>query len=315
MIMIVIKHRWELIQLFRVHILVAFIPFLWLVTAQQPMINVDQASNIIHELMGGIVGDTQVVKIGETTYIAALRQAYEYSEQEIILLKSFGKGFIKYGEIPSYLSYVNVNEFLLGDFNEDGFIDIYWQTQSGGNTLNFIEFNIYDSQNDTVYSSILVTNYSPSANITLDEKMPSSFLPFMEIKVTAHPQFLIPTATSEPRELNWRDLYGAFTQREMVAINLKKEFKPLNEDATPLTCSLSASIDHNHWQYISCFKDAVYGVNYEQGIYFVVYVPDTTYDWITELSIYEGLLVIPERYDSSVVTFDPATFELRRHTQ
>lgn len=277
----------------------------------------EQAGNIVYELFGGIIESVQIAVSGENTYIAALRQPYQNSDQgEIILLRSFGTGFIKQADVgTAYLSCGGFEELLLNDLNNDGFIDVYWQYQCGGNALNSIDFNIYDTSTSQVYNSTLHTNYSPSADIVIDENLPLSFLPFLEAKVTVHPQFLIPLATNEPPELNWRDLYGAFTKREMVAITLQKEFKPLSADVTPLNCSISAEATLDNWQYISCFKDAVYAVNQEQGIYFVVYAPDTTYDWITELSIYEGLLVIPERNDPSIVTFNPITFDLLRHNQ
>ncbi len=292
------------------------IPFTF-VFGQQDTPSKEQASNIVYDLFGGIIGEIQVFIFEGQTYIAAIRQPYRYSrEDEIILLRSFGGGYIKVADIDTRdLSCGVFEELLLGDFNGDDFIDVYWQYQCGGNTLNTVFFNIYDSSTNQIYYSGLLNGYQPSADIKIAENLPSSYMPFLEAKVTEHPLFLMPSATDEPRKLSWRALYGAFTGQKMVAITLQKEFEPLSESSAPLTCYVTASAALDDWQYISCFKDAVYAVNQEQGIYFTVYVPRTSYDWIEELSIYEGLLVIPERNDPSVVTFDPLAFELRRHQQ
>jgi outer membrane protein assembly factor BamB len=285
--------------------------------SQNVNLSENQAGSIVYDLLGGIIGNVQVAIQNNKVYIAALRQPYQNSDQgEIILLKSFGSGYIKYGDIgTAYLSCGGFEELLLDDFNNDQQLDVYWQYQCGGNTLNDVNFLIYDTGTNSLYHSRLFTNYSPSSDVEIDENLPSSFLPFIEKRISSHPQFLIPALTEQTQQLTWQDLYGSFTNRETVAITLQENFSPLIDEAIPSTCYVSAAINFNDWQYRSCFKGAVYAVNESQKIYFTVYVPKTAYDWIENLSIDDNLIVIYERDDSSIVTFNPLTFELWRYSE
>lgn len=276
-------------------------------------ISPEQATVLAHRLLGGIIQDAQVFDQDGTTYIAIHRLPFERShENQLILLRSFGGSFIKEVDLDTLnFSGGAVQELEVGDFNGDGLIDVYWQYIYGGSGLVTVTFKIYDSSTSGIYSSTLMSAYQPSTNLTLDPNLPPSLLPYLESKVSEHRLFDVPAELNSEVILSWRDRYGAFTNRQSVSITLDENLEPLLEESTPSRCTVSAEVSAGDWRYISCFKDNVYAVNQSESVFYTVYSPLTTYDWIVELEAHDGIVTIYER-DNSTILFDPVARLLRR---
>lgn len=272
-------------------------------------------------LRGEIEDMVQLQATGGIQYLAALYDVPGVGPK-VAVIRKVGQG---YTVIYDEGTCCTVNDDLrLTDLNKDGVPEVFYAGASGGSGLTSYDFYLTDLKDRQMYhANIVVGNNSGRGVLQYDPALlkpeRAAFLNFMQPAIERSEGF---KATKLPPTLAelWTNQYGRFALGQWAKVQIKPNPAPLTSAAcdTPraylkaLDASTSATV--GGVTYIAAFKGPVYAVNKAKGRCYVIYMPETYYDWIAPLKARaDGSLALYDRSDArKVVYFNPKTNTLWR---
>ncbi len=275
-----------------------------------------EAANVVVNRDGGVVNDvvTALGDDGRTYILASWSQSPRHSAITR-LYQSFAGGYLLIANVENGGG-THVADLDLVDIDGDGLPDAYWTVDSSGNTLGQISFTVFSSRIGVpIVARLTYAHGSPSSNVSFDDALRDNpaLLAYVESKIGVHPRFQ--SASTEPFNpldasnaiTAWRANYSGFTDHLAYWVTLDPIEYVLDPDSFVGIAS-RGGLDHGGIRLFSAFKDAVYALDVERGVFWVVFVPEHTYAWIRDVDTIGPCFAFSESFarQEPTIYYDPA---------
>ena len=277
-------------------------------------ISKEQASQISKTYLGqGVVAALPFRNIGEDEqYIAALVATNDISREvglgtNAYLLVSRDDKYETH-KLPTKVSLgENTAEFRRSfgvvDIDNDGKNRVFTVFVSGGTGFYMIEVGLYDAHDQVSYTA-------ENSNLTYTD---TAFNPDFSDNLSSKPnirgwlvakgsEFVIaginPTGLSHETNL-WRQSQGEDFKGGLVQTNEFPGPIPVVDGPT-----VECEVEDAQFIWISFFKSGVFGYDRRRNVHFVVWMPDSQYNWVSELTSGEDYLWIGGDGKNAQFAFD-----------
>ena len=287
--------------------------------AKQQFTNINEIKNVFLNLYGGTVEDARAVTTNSgDVFLLGNWSPYEDGDPQLRLLRSFAGSFIEvWAKEDSYL--YQLEDIDLSDLNQDGFPEVYWKTNIFGNAIGDVTFVLYDTQTDYELEAMLSYTHGIKSNdVRIDPAFGDdlTFLNFIEAKIADDEHFALADTNSpdpeDPQNANtvWRAKYGGFSDHSVNQVDIVPYYYTV-KDKSIVNHSSKIEFSHRGLRFVGVFKDSVYAVDDKNKKYFVVFSPDTTYDWVADISpLGPCVAFTTSSYDNDVAYYNVETQEL-----
>lgn len=258
-----------------------------------------------------------------TIYIAALHEMHDSGTPTLTVLRKIGNGYSSIWDNGTLCCSFNGN-IQLKDFNNDNVPEVYYEGASYGSGISSNEFTLIDIDSKQEYhAEVSVGNNSGRGSIDYSPNLlkpaAANILSFVQTRVEKS-EFYASTQKGPTIVERWDQKYGRFVSGGWDKVTIKPSPSPLkSEDCAFLDAYLkkpdkNTNVQIGNLTYIAGFKEAVYAVNLKSSQCYVVYMPETYYDWIYPLNKdSKGRLIMHDRTTfNKIVYYDPKTFTLSR---
>lgn len=258
-----------------------------------------------------------------TIYIAVLHELHESGTPTLTLLRKIGNGYSSIWENDTLCCSFNGN-IQLKDFNHDNVPEFYYEGASYGSGISSNDFILIDTNSKEQYQAeISVGNNSGRGSIEYSPNIlkpaAANILTFVQGRVEKS-EFYANTQKGPSMVERWDQKYGRFVEGGWDKVKIQPAPSSLKSEDCKFLDEYLKKPDKNtnvkigNLTYIAGFKEAVYAVDLKKNQCYVVYMPETYYDWIYPLSKdARGRLIMHDRTTyNKIVYYDPKTFMLSR---
>lgn len=282
---------------------------------------IKEIANILEIDVDRIIDFSPYQDKDSSQYIAVgyLTDTSIYPNYKIVNLKKESDKYFIAWDDKDYELYRGVNswiDFDVVDIDFDGFHELDIARSSSGVTgmAGSCDHSFYIPSKNEVYKSEVYYDYNNRLHPVKIEH--SSNLKNSKNTIFKKPTVPVigPVSLADTAEEHW------------VKENLcKKEgrikthiYQGTREEFEKSHGSTSAETTYKDLQYVSYYKGGVFCYNPQDKTFFVVYVPDDRYDWITKLEVRDGKILMGIRIDLAQSTeeewliFDPETLTLSK---
>ena len=288
-----------------------------------PSTDADDAAMIIFNADGGVVEDVRIAQASSgRTYLLAVWAASPDHEPRVVLYSSFAGGFIRVMEQAT--AFASVEHLELIDLNNDGTPEAFWQINSFGNARGAVSYNVLAVEQGSQCGAVLDYAHGVPSNDIAWVCGTSLHMPeartFIEERIGLDPRFARADAegvdAQGPEQVVrlWRSRYLGFAEGLRDEATLEPYELPLDSSAHAFINNAFATASVGSIQLISQFKGAVYAVDQERAVYWVVLSPPFPHDWITTITVRGECFILDDDSASSgpPITYHPTRNQLTR---
>jgi hypothetical protein len=285
---------------------------------------VDEAKRISEKnLRDNVEAAAGFQSLDKTIYVLALHYPHDGGDGHLTVLRKIGNGYSRIWESEEMYGshYKNIN---LKDFNTDNAPEVYYESSYAGTGESGDEFKLIDTSTNTEFTAtVRIGNNNGRGSIeystNLLEARAKNILAFFQSNIEKS-QYFEATQKGPTMVERWSQKYGRFADGGWNKVKIQPSPSPLkSEDCSFLSAYIAkpekdTNIKIGNIMYIAGFKDAVYAVDLQKSQCFVVYMPQSYYDWIYPLKKdSRNRLVMHDRTKfTKIVYYDPTMYTLFR---
>lgn len=288
--------------------------------------SVDEAYKTAKRELGGNIIHVIPFAFNDKNYIVVrLSQSKENLGYNVIILQSQGSEYVEIwrnpGGLPLSDGDLQSKLFTVQDVDGDGKPDVTYFDQGSGTGGSGAELSVYSVAKNVEYS-ISVNNPTYYTKVPGQQIQISDNLKKVENKTVydwitntlVQNQIIVPKITDEDL-LNDPNLAGELWYKENVDLHGSGKTKiHWYDGVAPNKAGITAEVRDGTMDYKAFFKDGVYATDTQNNKFYVVYIPESQYNWIERLELSDNKLIMYTRQNDNqpgiTYYFNKATQEL-----
>jgi hypothetical protein len=242
------------------------------------------------------------------------------AEDQVIVLERFAGNYVKRWSEDVYSVRTGELTHLLGvtDIDGDGYTDIVFPYFDYGASVETYSLSVYSPTTRKMYQVIAEYSGGSSPHIEFSPDLASASPEIKKVveNLAAKGSIIRPVdpkdgdlSLAKNAPAAWVKDNGYFADTE-PSMTIVPRYYPGKVDSGG--ASIAATASDGPRRYISVFRSGVWCELPDENRHFVVWIPEDDYDWIQEMSVVGGQLVMKTPNSDKALVFDPMTNTLSR---